>query len=223
MTTPLQLRQLTFGYEGRVLLEPTDLELPHGKLVGLCGLNGCGKSSLFRIIAGLDNAQGGEVLIQGHSVMEQSIAQKADAIALVTTDRPKLEGIDVWTLFEMAAHGRVMADQMEGHIEHCLAITGTLSLARNRMARLSDGELQKVMFGRAIAQNTAIILADEPTAFLDFKAKQELTELMRSLAHEHNKLIFFSSHDLELVKEFADIRFVLANRKLNRIADGELI
>lgn len=223
MKTSLQLRQLTFGFDSRVLLSPTDLDLSSGQLVGLCGLNGCGKSTLFRIIAGLEEAQGGEVWIEGHNIHHQSIAQKANAIALVTTDRPRLEGIDVWTLFEMAAFGRVSEEHMEDHILHCLKATGTSALARKRMAWLSDGELQKVMFGRALAQNTPLLLADEPTAFLDYKAKFELTALMRKLAHEQNKLIFFSSHDLELVKEFADIRFVLANGKLNRIPDDQLI
>jgi iron complex transport system ATP-binding protein len=223
MKPELQLRQLTFGYNGIALLEPSDLHMSGGQLVGLCGLNGSGKSSLFRIIAGLETNYTGDVLLNGQSLRNTSIIERSQTIAVVTTERPRLEGIDVWTLFEMAAHGRVNPEQMAQHIEHCLHVTDTAHMAHRRLAHLSDGELQKVMFGRALAQNTSILLADEPTAFLDYRAKQELTALMRKLAHDQNKLIFFSSHDLELVKEFADIRYALANGKLNRIAEDQLI
>jgi iron complex transport system ATP-binding protein len=98
-----------------------------------------------------------------------------------------------------------------------------LELAERSLVQLSDGEMQKVMMARALAQNTPIIVADEPTSFLDYQAKRDMMQTLQKLAFEENKLVLFSSHDLELVKEFADLRFVLANGTLKKLTSDELI
>jgi iron complex transport system ATP-binding protein len=223
MTNHLVLSQLQFGYGAKCILDGISQALPLGKMVAICGLNGAGKSSFFKILAGLENHYTGEITLNKIPLRTINIKDRAKHIAFVTTDRPRLRGLDVRTLLELGAHDRIPPHQLTDHLNHVLKVTQTSHLADHSLMHLSDGEMQKVMMARALAQNTSLIIADEPTAFLDYQAKKDMMKLMAQLAHQQGKLILFSSHDLELTKEFADIRFELANGKLKEIPFDHLI
>jgi iron complex transport system ATP-binding protein len=223
MTPYLAISHLHLTLGNKVLLDDVHLSLPLGKLVAICGLNGTGKTSLFRLLSGLENIQKGSILLGGNSIQNLSVQERSQHMALVTTERPRLQGLDVATVIELGAFGRVAPERMSDHMSHCMTMTNIAHLSQRSLLHLSDGEMQKVMMARAMAQHTRLIIADEPTAFLDYQAKSDMMELMQRLAHQENKLILFSSHDLELVKKFADIRFELANGKLKEVTTDRLI
>jgi iron complex transport system ATP-binding protein len=135
----------------------------------------------------------GEIKVDGIGLSNLNVRQRSNIIAYISTDRPRIQGLDVSTVLEMAAYGRIGAEAMSTHILRCLALVQGLELADRSLVQLSDGEMQKVMMARALAQNTPIIVADEPTSFLDYQAKRDMMQTLQKLAHEENKLVLFSS------------------------------
>jgi iron complex transport system ATP-binding protein len=223
MTAFLEVLDLHLQYGAKPVLNGINIQLQRGQLAAICGLNGSGKSSLFRSIAGLTKWSSGEIKVDGIGLSNLNVRQRSNSIAYISTDRPRIQGLDVSTVLEMAAYGRIGAEAMSTHILRCLALVQGLEMAERSLVQLSDGEMQKVMMARALAQNTPIIVADEPTSFLDYQAKRDMMQTLQKMAQEENKLVLFSSHDLELVKEFADLRFVLANGTLKKLTSDELI
>jgi iron complex transport system ATP-binding protein len=219
----LEVLDLHLQYGTKSVLHGVNFQLQRGQLVAICGLNGSGKSSLFRCIAGLTKWTKGEIKVDGLALSNLNVRERSNCIAFIGTDRPRVQGLDTSTVLEMAAHGHIGAQPMRPHIQRCLELVHGLELAERNLVQLSDGEMQKVMMARALAQNTPIIVADEPTSFLDYQAKRDMMQTLSKLAHEENKLVLFSSHDLELVKEFADLRFALTNGKLKKLTMDELI
>jgi iron complex transport system ATP-binding protein len=129
----------------------------------------------------------------------------------------------VATVLELACHGRPLPRPIEEHMQDCLNKVGAQALEQRSLDGLSDGEMQKVMMARALAQNTPLIIADEPTAFLDYQAKREIMSLLQRISKDFQKLIILTSHDLELMHEFADLRFELANGKLKQVPVDRII
>jgi len=208
----LHVHNLGIGYPAKMLQSDISFDLKKGEVVGLIGRNGKGKSTLLKTIAGLLPALAGNIFLDGHNIKDLSNSSRATRVSIVLTQRTQLGGIDVRTLIQMGRYpysGRyqfVSKDNFEitNNIIEKLELT---HLAAKPLAQLSDGEQQKVMIARALAQQTPLILMDEPTAFLDFVAKREIFQLLRKIADEQKITLFFSSHDLEMIREFAD-RFI---------------
>jgi len=208
----LRVHNLGIGYPAKMLQSDISFDLKKGEVVGLIGRNGKGKSTLLKTIAGLLPALAGNIFLDGHNIKDLSNSSRATRVSIVLTQRTQLGGIDVRTLIQMGRYpysGRyqfVSKDNFEitNNIIEKLELT---HLAAKPLAQLSDGEQQKVMIARALAQQTPLILMDEPTAFLDFVAKREIFQLLRKIADEQKITLFFSSHDLEMIREFAD-RFI---------------
>lgn len=211
----LQLHHLTIGHRDAPLAASLCATLPPSSLTALVGRNGCGKSTLLRTIAALHPPMEGEVRMGDENLARLSPNERARRIALVLTDRVSAPALTAREVVEMGRTpyssflGTLRSDDHE-KVEQAIEACQIENLLSREVGTLSDGERQRVMIARALAQDTPIILLDEPTAFLDFPAKVETLTLLRSIAHEQGKTILLSTHDLELTFQLADHLWLLS-------------
>ena len=204
------LDHLAIGYKGRTLISNLSLTLHEGCLACLVGTNGVGKSTLLRTLAGFLPKQGGTIRLMGRAVESASPQQLATIVSVVLTDQPHGHAI---TVSEMVAMGRSpytgfwgrLSKQDRALVDEAMQMVGITPLAQRMVSTLSDGERQKVMVAKALAQQTPIILLDEPTAFLDHPSKVSMMQLLHRLASDMGKTIIMSTHDLELAAQNADV------------------
>lgn len=209
----ITLKNLVVGYPDgrhtRQLNHAANEEAHDGMLTCLIGANGAGKSTLLRTIAGFQLPLEGTVLLGGDDVRALSPRQRAERMAVVLTDRPDVMCTTVW---EMVATGRApftgfwgrLSGKDRNIVTRSLRLVGIEWMADRTVASLSDGERQKVMIAKALAQQTPIILLDEPTAFLDYPSRVEAMQLLLNIAHEEHKTVLLSTHDLDLALQTAD-------------------
>ncbi len=207
MNSPLiHIENLAIGYKGKTILDHFNLDIFKGEMIGLKGRNGRGKTTLLKTICGLIPPLSGDILYEGKNIQSLSAIERARSISIVLTQRVLLQGITVRALVEMGRFpnlGRVHFenDSDSTLIDNCLEKLNIRHLAEKPLAEISDGELQKAMIARALAQQTPVILMDEPTAFLDYVAKDELFQLLSSLIAKEGVSILFSSHDIDSMKQ----------------------
>ena len=214
----LRTRDLLIGYKDEAILPPINASLNEGDLIALIGPNGAGKSTLFKTLTAHINTIAGNIELLGKNLSSYSPKEKAKLIGLVLTSRPDDMFLKV---FDVVASGRCpytnffgKMDENDLNIIHeSLEIVGINELKDRYFDALSDGEKQKVMIAKTIAQNTPIIFMDEPTAFIDYPSKIELFSLMKMLTKEKNKTIIFSSHDLELLLRYTDDLWMISKKK----------
>lgn len=224
----IRLNDLTIGYGHRILLQHASATIPAGELVALVGRNGTGKSTLLRAIAGLGERLGGEIRLDGHSLETLSPQQLATTVSFVTTERvriPNLRCEDVVALGRAPYTnwiGRVQ-EQDKAIVERSLELVGMAAFAGKTMDRMSDGECQRILIARALAQDTPVILLDEPTAFLDLPNRYELATLLRRLAHDEGKCILFSTHDLDVALSLCDSVALIDTPSLHHLPAGEMV
>lgn len=212
-TQEITTHDLTIGYRhGRtttIVASGINESIPSGELTCLLGPNGAGKTTLMRTLSGFIHPVSGEVYLQGQAVGEYTRKELACRLAVVLTERPQTEHL---TVAELTAIGRSPHTGFFGRleksdneiIEHAMRVADIIELRDRKVATLSDGERQKAMIAKAIAQQTEIIILDEPTAFLDYPSKVETMLLLRRLCEEENKTIFLSTHDLEIALQTSD-------------------
>ena len=209
----ITLKNLVVGYPDgrhtRQLNHAANEEAHDGMLTCLIGANGAGKSTLLRTIAGFQLPLEGTVVLGGDDVRALSPRQRAERMAVVLTDRPDVMCTTVW---EMVATGRApftgfwgrLSGKDRNIVTRSLRLVGIEWMADRTVASLSDGERQKVMIAKALAQQTPVILLDEPTAFLDYPSRVEVMQLLLNIAHEEHKTVLLSTHDLDLALQTAD-------------------
>ena len=224
----IELKALTTGYRSKrgehVVSKQITATLQVGELTCLLGPNGAGKSTLLRTLAAFQPPLSGEMLLDGQLLQEYTAQQLAMRIGVVLTERPSIKGMRVR---EMVAMGRSpytgfwggLKAEDEKAVDEAIAQVGIHNLERRQVDTLSDGERQKVMIAKALAQQTPIIFLDEPTAFLDFPSKVEMLLLLRRLAREMQKTVFLSTHDIELALQTAD-RLWLMGRDTEELIIG---
>lgn len=219
------IRQLSIGYrlhtrQQKVVSENMNASLLTGQMTCLIGTNGAGKSTLMRTLAGFQKPLAGEVLLQGRNMNEYDDRELARLIGVVLTERVDVNNM---TVTEMVALGRSpytgfwgrLNDEDRQIVADSIRLVGITHLAERMIQTLSDGERQKVMIAKALAQQTPVILLDEPTAFLDYPSKVEVMQLLKRLSREADKTILLSTHDLELALQMADTLWLMAS-------DGQL-
>lgn len=180
-----------------------------GELTCLLGRNGIGKSTLLRTLSAFQPALEGEVLMGDAPLSTCSDKELSQRIGVVLTEKPDVRNM---TVAEMVGMGRspytgfwgTLSENDRQIVDEALLLVGIGELRGRMIHTLSDGERQKVMIAKALAQQTSVIYLDEPTAFLDFPSKVEMLQLLRNLAHEEQKTIFLSTHDVELSLQLAD-------------------
>ena len=214
----LELRDLYIGYaedaNRHIVAEELNASLPKGTMACLVGANGVGKSTLMRTLSGFQPALRGEVRIEGRALEEYTPRELSEKIGVVLTER---ESVPELTVEEVVAIGRVPYTNFWGRltaadrlaVDEAIALVGIEHLRHKKIGRVSDGERQKAMIAKALAQQTSVILLDEPTAFLDYGSKVAVMRLLRRLAHEEGKAILLSTHDLEIAFQTADEVWVL--------------
>ena len=195
----IKLHDFSIGYGERTLLCEVETTIEKGRLTALIGRNGTGKSTLLRAIAGLNRRYTGRILLDGHNAADMRAAEMARTLAFVTTERTRIANLKCK---DVVAIGRAPYTNWIGKMQEVDKEIVMRSLAT--MDKMSDGECQRIMIARALAQDTPIILLDEPTSFLDMPNRYELCTLLARLAHEENKCILFSTHELDIALSLAD-------------------
>ncbi len=218
----LELTGLTAGYPGArgIVVEAVTLSLLSGSFVCVIGRNGAGKSTLMRTICGLQAALSGAAILADRPVAEMSAQDRARAISVVTTDRVSSPGLLARDVVELGRQPYTgwrggLSAQDRAMVVDAMRQAGAEQFAPKAFDSLSDGERQRVMIARALAQSSTIMVLDEITAFLDLPGRIEIMALLRRYAESSGKIVLLSSHDLELSLELA--------RDLWIIDDGVLI
>lgn len=203
------LSDLSIGYGAHVVQRGLSLETTPGRMICMLGTNGCGKSTLLRTLAGLQPALSGAVMIDGKPVAEMTEKQKAVTFAIVLTDRLSADNT---TVFDVVAMGRYpyagwlggLGEEDVRVIDDALRQTEMMHKRDAFFNNLSDGEKQRVLIAKALAQQTPYIFLDEPTAHLDLPNRIKTLLLLRRLAHEMGRTVIISTHELDLALQTAD-------------------
>ena len=187
----IELKNLTTGYGEHIVARSINSIIPEGNLISLLGPNGVGKSTLLRTLCAFQPAISGDIIINGTSLQELTQAQLSRIISVVLTERLDVRAMTVHNLVSLGRSpytgfwGR-LDEEDERQVRQAIDQVGISELYEREIGTLSDGELQKAMIAKALAQQTPIILLDEPTAFLDFPSKVEMMRMLHRLAHEMN-------------------------------------
>jgi iron complex transport system ATP-binding protein len=207
----IHLQQLEIGYKQKLrplsIFKGLTASFHAGDLVGLMGDNGVGKSTLLKTITGTLKALSGEVLLNNRNINTYTASELAQQVSIVVTE--KIGGFNL-TVWDVVASGRIPYINVFGKLDkadeaivlRCLEQMGLTALKDKFVDELSDGQRQKVMIAKSLAQQTPVIILDEPTAFLDYNSKHRLFHILKELCEQEKKLIIVSSHDLDLMKPY---------------------
>lgn len=219
----LKFKSLKIGYvSGRhksVLLPPLNAGARCGELIAVIGRNGIGKSTLLRTLIGLQPALGGEILYNGERINYFSRMDLAQITGYISTEIVKVSNM---TVYDLVALGRYPHTNWTGKIEavdhevimDAIEKTSMSAFCKRFVSELSDGERQKAMIARILAQDTPVMVMDEPTAFLDIGSKYEILHLLHTLSRKGDKTIIFSTHDLQMAISKADKIWLILDDKL---------
>ena len=217
----IRLENISLSYGSRTILRDASLHLHAGEMCALVGRNGAGKSTLLRAITA-----DGRTQINGTPLADLAPEKMAQMVAIVTTERIRIENLLVEDLVAM---GRAPYTNWVGHLQdvdreivrEAIEAVGMSNFVGRDSSSLSDGELQRVMIARAIAQQTPIILLDEPTAFLDIPTRFEVCRLLAELAHKGGKTILFSTHDVDAALPVCDSFAIIEGGELRKLPTAE--
>ena len=209
----IELRNLSIGYQTKhgikTVATGLDGTIKSGELTCLLGANGVGKSTLLKTLSSFQPKTGGEILLEGRELSEYSDKQLSRLIGVVLTEKPDVRNMTVRELVSLGRSpytgfwGTYSKDDLQV-VDEAIAMVGIEPLKKRMVHTLSDGERQKVMIAKALAQQTPVIYLDEPTAFLDYPSKVEVLQLLCRISREADKVIFLSTHDVELALQMAD-------------------
>jgi iron complex transport system ATP-binding protein len=228
----LSLVSLKIGYTSgkikNILLPPLNACAKSGEMIAVIGRNGIGKSTLLRTLTGLQQPLGGDIFYFNKHIEAYSRMELAQKVGYISTEVIKVSNMSVYDLVSLGRFphtnwiGKV---GMRDHevIQDALSKTSMLSFAGKFVSELSDGERQKAMIARILAQDTGIMIMDEPTAFLDVASKYEILHLMHLLSADSNKTIIFSTHDLQMAISQADKIWLILENELIEGAPEDLM
>jgi iron complex transport system ATP-binding protein len=218
VTTAHDLRTagLTLGYDDRTVIDDLTLEVPGGRITAIVGANACGKSTLLRSMSRLLRPARGQVLLDGRAVHETPARELARTLGLLPQSPIVPEGISVVDLVGRGRHPHQRAFQRwsradDDAVAAALDVTGTADLADRDVDELSGGQRQRVWIAMALAQETDVLLLDEPTTFLDVAHQVEVLDLLRDLNLRNGTTVVMVLHDLNLAARYADHLVALAD------------
>jgi iron complex transport system ATP-binding protein len=214
----LSTSNLSIGYTSKketvTIAEKLNLNLHAGKLIALIGANGIGKSTLLRTITGIQKPLKGEVFLNDKKITSYEPLDLAQNLSLVLTEKLPPSNL---TVFELVALGRqpytnwigTLSNEDIQKVQEALELTQIEHLSQKKHFEISDGQLQKVLVARALAQDTPLIILDEPTTHLDLLHKVSLLKLLKKLTHETKKCILFSTHDIDMAIQLSDEMIIM--------------
>lgn len=228
----LKTNAITLGYrtkkETKIVAQNVKIELQKGKLIALVGANGIGKSTLLKTITGILKPLEGNVFLNDKKLDNFSNSQLAQEMSVVLTEQLPPSNL---TVFELIALGRqpytnwlgTMTSEDILKVNEAISLTKIEHLIEKKHFEISDGQLQKVLIARALAQDTPLIILDEPTTHLDLVHKFTLLQLLQKLAKETDKCILFSTHDIDLAIQLCDEMIIMTPEKTIQSSPCELI
>jgi iron complex transport system ATP-binding protein len=217
-TNILQTKNLSIGYtskkEVKTIATDISISLNKGKLITLIGGNGIGKSTLLRTITAIQKPISGEVFLNEKDIFSMDNSDLAQQQSLVLTDKLPSSNLTVWELIALGRQPYTnwignLTDDDYSKIKTAVQLTNIEHLIEKKHYEISDGQLQKVLIARALAQDTDLIILDEPTTHLDLFHKVSVFKLLQKLAHETEKCILFSTHDIDLAIQLSDEMIVM--------------
>lgn len=223
----ITLRNITLAYGDRTLVENGSAEFAAGELTALVGRNGAGKSTLLRAVTAIEPPKSGEVLLDGTNAAAMPPETIARTISFVGTEKVRIANL---RCEDIVAIGRApytnwigrMQDVDRRIVADALQAVGMEAFAERSIDTLSDGECQRIMIARALAQQTPTIVLDEPSAFLDIPTRFEICRLLQRLAHDEGKCILFSTHDLDAAMPVCDSIAVISDRTITKLPTAEI-
>lgn len=219
----LKTENLSIGYKSKkdtsVIANNINIELNQGELIGLVGANGIGKSTLLRTLTSIQQPLEGNIHLNEKALENYSAIELAKTMSLVLTEQLMSKNLSV---FELIALGRQPYTNWVGNlsendfsiINKAIEQTNLSNLKHRKCFELSDGQFQKVMIARALAQDTNLIILDEPTTHLDMYHKAYILKLLQKLAKDTNKTILFSSHEIDLAIQLCNTMVVMTNSQV---------
>ncbi|WP_396218150.1 ABC transporter ATP-binding protein [Flavobacterium sp.] len=214
----LHTKNLTIGYASKkevlTIASDINISLTKGKLITLIGGNGIGKSTLLRTITAIQTPISGDVILNNKNLFSIENSDLAQQQSLVLTDKLPSSNLTVWELIALGRQpytnwiGTLLEDDIN-KINNAIQLTNITLLTEKKHYEISDGQLQKVLIARALAQDTDLIILDEPTTHLDLFHKVSVFKLLQKLAHETEKCILFSTHDIDLAIQLSDEMIVM--------------
>lgn len=224
----LSIRQLSIGYKQTSIIRDINFHLDQGQLCGIVGVNGIGKSTLLRTMANLQPKLAGDVLLEGTSLEALSPLQLAKKLALVLTEPPATKNLSVQELIALARQPYTnwlgsLTKKDHQKTEETIQYFQLEALRHKKCFELSDGQLQQVLIARAMAQDTSLIFLDEPTTHLDLSNKVQVFKRLAQLAHQHQKTVLFTTHEIELAIQMCDKILILDGNENPFGSPSELI
>lgn len=228
----LTAKNLSIGYgskkDTKTIASNINLTLGKGELVCLVGKNGIGKSTLLRTLSKMQAKLGGDIILEGKNLNDYSRNELAKIISLVLTERIPSSNLTVYELIALGRQpytnwiGKLLPEDLD-QISDAISQSQLTELMHERCDKLSDGQLQRALICRALAQNTDLIILDEPTAHLDVQHKIETFKLLKKIAHELNRSILISTHEIQLATQIADELWLMTEREIISGSPDELI
>ncbi|MBO8172472.1 MAG: ABC transporter ATP-binding protein [Bacillaceae bacterium] len=215
----LQGERVTISYGTSRIIENLDIEIPKGNITTIIGPNGCGKSTLLKALARIMKPDGGSILLNGKEIMKQSTKEIAKQMAILPQTPTAPDGL---TVGELVSYGRFpyqkgfgkLTDHDRKVIDWALSITGTIPFKHRPVDALSGGQRQRVWIAMALAQETELILLDEPTTYLDLAHQLEVLEILYALNKNEKRTVVMVLHDLNHASRFADYIIAMKNGEI---------
>jgi iron complex transport system ATP-binding protein len=230
-----KIQNLSIGYQSRkrttIISDQINFELQPGELVGLVGANGIGKSTLLRTITLVQSSISGSIFLNEKNIHSLSNIELARTFSVVLTETPASKNLTVKELVALGRQpytnwlGTLKESDLE-FINHVLSETSVYEIQHKKCYELSDGQLQRVMIARALAQDTPLIILDEPTTHLDLHHRAYILKLLKRLTQKMSKSVLFSTHEIDLANQLCDKLIVMTEEKVyydtpkNLISEG---
>lgn len=219
----LEIKKCSCGYENKTVISDVSFSVDKGEIVTLIGPNGCGKTTLIKTVSTLINNMSGEVLLDGKNVFSMKENERAKCMALLLTDKGAGEGN---TCFEVVSMGRypytgkfgLLSKEDKEICYEAMRLCDVGDLAERYFTQISDGQRQRILLARAIAQKPDLMILDEPTSFLDVKYKLEFLNILKELAKKTPFAVVASLHELDLAYQVSDKIVAIKDGRVDRIA-----
>ncbi len=228
----LQISDLCIGYKykktNKIIFSKINISAKRGELIALLGANGVGKSTLMRTMAKLQTSVSGKIYIDNKDIGSFNRHEFAKSLSFVSTEPVNIGNLSVYELVSLGRYPYTnwfsnLKTRDKKIIKNALSIVGILHFSDKKINELSDGEKQKVMIARSLAQDTNIIILDEPTAFLDIANKYEIVEILNRLTKDENKIVIFSTHDLNIAIKEVDKIWLMKNKNIIEGAPEDIV